>query len=126
MKHSIKTIMAICLLAFGQLAWSADISQEELLELTRSDPSVLILDVRTPREYAAGHVPGAKLIPHTELKARLREIADHKTTPVVVYCKSGRRAAIAQSILTRAGFADVRHLDGDMDGWRAQRRPIER
>ena len=126
MKHSIKTIMAICLLTFGQLVWSADISQEELLDLAKSDPSVLILDVRTPREYASGHVPGAKLIPHTELKARLREIADHKTTPVVVYCKSGRRAAIAQSILTRAGFADVRHLDGDMDGWRAQRRPIER
>ena len=126
MKHSIKIFMAICLLAFGQLAWSADISQEELLDLAKSDPSILILDVRTPREYAAGHVPGAKLIPHTELRARLREIADHKTTPVVVYCKSGRRAAIAQAILDKAGFADVRHLEGDMNDWKAQRRPIER
>ena len=125
MKHSVKIFTAICLLAFGHLAWSADINQEELLELAKSDPSVLILDVRTPREYAAGHVPGARLIPHTELRARLGEIADHKTTPVVVYCKSGRRAAIAQAILSRAGFADVRHLDGDMDGWKAQQRPIE-
>ena len=103
-----------------------DISQTELLELSKNDPSLLILDVRTPQEYAQGHVPKAKLIPHTELPSRLAEISDSKDKTVVVYCKSGHRAGIAQSILVEAGFTNVKHLDGDMSGWIRANLPIER
>jgi len=105
---------------------SQDISQTELIKLSETDPSLLILDVRTPQEYAQGHVPKAKLIPHTELKSRLAEINDAKDKTVVVYCKSGYRAGIAQSILTEAGFTRVMHLDGDMSGWKSAKLPIER
>ena len=44
---------------------------------------------------------------------------------VVVYCESGRRAAIAQGILERAGFTKVMHLEGDMKSWRERRLPTE-
>ena len=55
--------------------------------------SPVILDVRTPEEYAAGHVPGAINIPHDQVRARLAEIDSAKDQPIVVYCRSGRRAA---------------------------------
>ncbi len=107
-------------------AGGGDISQEQFLAMQKSEPELLVLDVRTPEEYSAGHVPGARLIPHTSLKARLDEIADYKDKPVVVYCRSGYRAGIARSILEEAGFSRVLHLDGDMNGWIAAKRPIER
>lgn len=93
-----------------------------------SQPSgtVLVLDVRTPEEFAEGHVPNATLIPHDTLEGRLGELETWKGRPVVVYCKAGKRAAIAAAVLTRAGFSDVRHLTGDMDAWRAAGLPIEK
>ncbi len=123
-------LILIMLFSFGCSSQSSvdvpEISQTELLELTKSDPSLLILDVRSPQEYAQGRVPQAKLIPHTELQSRLAEISDAKNSPVVVYCKSGYRAGIAESILIEAGFSNVMHLAGDMSGWISAKQPIER
>jgi len=71
-------------------------------------------------------VPGAVNIPHTELTARLGDIEAARESGVVVYCESGRRAAAAADVLRDAGFEDVRHLEGDMSGWRAAGLPVER
>ncbi len=79
----------------------------------------VIFDVRTPEEYAAGHVPGAINLPHTEVAARAAEFAAYKTREVVVYCGSGRRAASAQADLAAAGFGNVLQLEGHMQGWQA-------
>ncbi len=94
-------------------------------ELARPD-GPLLLDVRTPEEYAEGHVPGARLIPVQELGSRLGEIEDAKQRGVITYCESGRRASAAAELLREAGFADVRVLDGSMARWRDEERPIER
>ncbi len=102
----------------------ADISPDELLSHPNRQ-QLLILDVRTPDEYSAGHVPGAINIPHTELSHNLSQIIEHKHKPVVVYCHSGRRAAIAQAILAEAGFDQLFHLTGDMVGWKAGNYPLE-
>ena len=100
-------------------AGAGDITQEELLARIDDGSAPLVLDVRTPAEYAAGHVPGAVNIPHGDVAARIAEIEAHRGDEVVVYCKSGRRAGMASEALESAGFTGVRHLTGDMDGWLA-------
>lgn len=61
----------------------------------------LLLDVRTPEEFQAGHLPGAKNIPVQELDRRMAELA--KWPSIVVYCRSGARSATAKGMLVRAG-----------------------
>jgi rhodanese-related sulfurtransferase len=98
------------------------ISPDDLL----SEPdSTLILDVRTPAEFASGHVPKAINIPHDQLAARLTEIDDFREAPVVVYCEHGGRAGKAESLLADAGFSKIHHLEGDMSGWRERDLPTE-
>jgi rhodanese-related sulfurtransferase len=77
-----------------------------------------ILDVRTAREFAGGHVPGAINIPFREVAARTRELAAWRDDPLVVYCGHGPRAWIAARALRRAGFTGVDYLRGHMAAWR--------
>lgn len=74
-----------------------------------------LIDVRSPEEFAAGHLPGARNIPVDALERRLDEVGA-RDRPVVVYCASGVRAASAARILTGAGFASVHNL-GAMSAW---------
>ncbi|MFE5291649.1 FAD-dependent oxidoreductase [Isoptericola sp. NPDC056618] len=72
----------------------------------------LVLDVRTPQEVATGHLPGALLVPHTELRGRLEEVREAAAgRPVRVLCASGVRSAIAHRVLAQAGF-DSASLSG--------------
>lgn len=94
--------------------------------LLSSPPAgALILDVRTPEEFASGHVPNAINIPHTELATRMSEIESAVDSPVVVYCERGGRAGKAEAELLAAGYSNVLHLEGDMSAWRAAGRPVE-
>lgn len=102
-----------------------DIAAAELLQRISADDAPLILDVRSDAEFASGHVPGAINIPHNEVAARLAELGDREGE-VVVYCESGRRAARALSLLGEAGFTRLRHLSGDMAGWRGAGLPQAR
>jgi rhodanese-related sulfurtransferase len=73
--------------------------------LAAKDARVLLLDVRTAEEYAAGHIPGAVLFPYDELAGRFRE--PDKGRPIVVYCRTGRRSAIARETLMAMGYTNV-------------------
>lgn len=99
------------------------ISQEALLERQAKHPKkLLVLDVRTPQEYADGHVPGAVNVPYDQLASRLAEVPKDKD--VVLYCKSGRRAGIAADTLAANGYTRLSHLEGDMNAWVEKGRPI--
>lgn len=74
-----------------------------------------LVDVRTPGEFAASHVPGAVNIPVGELGNRLKELGD-PSAPIVLYCRSGARSARASGILKKAGFESV-HDVGAMSRW---------
>ncbi len=74
----------------------------------------LLLDVRTPAEFASGHVSGAKNIPVQELGSRLEDLPS-KGKSVVVYCRSGARSSAAASMLKKVGY-DVHDL-GAMSNW---------
>lgn len=72
--------------------------------------NALLLDVRTPAEYEAGHIEGAKLYPLDSLRETLEELP--KDRPTVVYCKVGLRGYLAERILVQHGFTDVYNLAG--------------
>ncbi|MAJ70441.1 MAG: rhodanese-like domain-containing protein [Alteromonadaceae bacterium TMED7] len=84
----------------------------------------LILDVRSAEEFAEGHVPGALNVPHSRITSHLATLGSIQQ-PVLVYCRSGRRAGIALETLTDLGFKQLYHLDGDMQAWQSDSLPIE-
>jgi rhodanese-related sulfurtransferase len=126
----IRTLAAALAIFVSMAACGADapkISQDALVErMTAADAGLVVLDVRTPQEFAEGHVPGAVNIPHEELEVRLGELESVRGGDVVVYCRSGRRSEIALSVLEKAGFSRRFHLEGDFQAWSAAKRPVER
>jgi len=106
---------------------AAPISQTELLaRLERKDPDLVVLDVRTPAEFAAGHVPGARNVSHDLLSSKTAELGELRDKQVVLYCRSGRRTLLAEETLRQAGFTKLLHLQGDYLAWEAEHRPIEK
>jgi len=87
------------------------------------DAGALILDVREPDEWAAGHIPGATLIPLGELAGRLGELPRDES--IVVVCRSGNRSAQGRDLLLGAGFPAVTSLDGGMTDWASAGMPTE-
>ncbi|MDJ0926121.1 MAG: rhodanese-like domain-containing protein [Gammaproteobacteria bacterium] len=120
-------LMALLLVACGSPEpQNTAVNGVELAALLAKDSAPVILDVRTPEEFDAGHIPGALNIPHTELEARLEELGPGKEREIVVHCKSGKRAAMASELLVANGFTTIRELDGHMDAWEAAGFPLER
>ncbi|PLR76480.1 rhodanese-like domain-containing protein [Bacillus sp. V3-13] len=74
-----------------------------------------LIDVREPNEYDAGHILGARNIPLSQLKMRLKEIRPDK--PVYLYCQSGMRSGRAAQLLHRKGYKDLSHLQGGFKKW---------
>ncbi len=76
---------------------------------------VKVVDVRTPAEFAAGHVPGAVNIPFDEMPRRFAEVGP-PSTPVLLYCRSGRRSGIAARTLREKGFSQLYDMQ-DFGRW---------
>ena len=77
--------------------------------------NVQVVDVRTPEEYAGGHVPGALNIPHMSILARKGELAADKE--LVFICKMGQRSALACEFAASAGFSSLLNVEGGTDAW---------
>lgn len=82
----------------------------------------LLLDVREPDEWRAGHAPGATHIPLGELGQRFTELP--RDRPIVAVCRSGNRSALATRSLRQAGL-QVDNLDGGMKAWQKAGLPLE-
>jgi hydroxyacylglutathione hydrolase len=82
-----------------------------------------VVDVRSEKEWAAGHLAGSVNIPLTHLRERAAEIA--KNRPVVVHCEGGYRSAIAASVLAQASRLDVLDLVGGFKAWAASKLPVQ-
>jgi rhodanese-related sulfurtransferase len=82
----------------------------------------LLLDVRTPEEFASGHIPGAVNISVDALASRLSELPTNQ--PIVVYCRSGNRSVTASQILAEAGYTSIYDLGGII-AWEAAGLPVE-
>jgi rhodanese-related sulfurtransferase len=102
----------------------APVAPAALAELLGDADAPLLLDVRTPGEFAAGHVPQAANLPVQELAARLDELDAYRARGVVTYCEAGPRAERAAALLRENGFTNVRVLAGSMRRWRAEGREV--
>jgi rhodanese-related sulfurtransferase len=90
----------------------------DLAEAVRGKTGLQLLDVRSPSEFAADHIAGAVNVPITELAERIPTLSFDRSRPVVAICLSAHRSIPAVRLLTRAGFTDVRQLDGGMLAYR--------
>lgn len=93
-----------------------EISVQELKKKRDDKESFLLLDVRGQDEYDFVNLAG-KLIPLPELEARYHEIADYRTTEVIIHCRSGARSAQATTFLQEKGFEQVKNLRGGILAW---------
>jgi rhodanese-related sulfurtransferase len=127
MKRRIVGFLFATLVSAGALAAEpvlVPVSQEALLERQQEgDEATYVLDVRSPEEYASGHVPGAVNIPYDQIASRLAEVPRDKD--VVLYCRSGRRAGIAAEALAGQGYTRLQHLEGDIVAWVDNGRPVD-
>jgi rhodanese-related sulfurtransferase len=89
-----------------------NITAAEAQNLLDTDPTAQLVDVRTPEEYASGHIPGATLLPVSEITDRKDELPSDLETPIIVYCRSGARSAQAAQELVSLGYANVYDLGG--------------
>lgn len=108
---------AIPLLPLG-VKPSPTVSARALWEELRGPAPPLVVDVREPREFRQGHLPGAISLPLSELMAH--EVTLARDRPIVLSCRSGRRSARAAILLTQQGYENLRLLDGGMLSWEGQ------
>jgi rhodanese-related sulfurtransferase len=107
-------ILAVCTLAMPLAAVSAEhmavapaaheTSAKELHSLIQDKGKVLVLDVRSPEEYAKGHVPGAINVPYDSLAQKIREMQISKDTVIVTMCDHGGRSSHAALELRKMGY----------------------
>jgi len=86
----------------------------------------IVVDVREPNEFAAGHVLGAKNLPLARLDASGAELAKKKERPVIVYCDGGERSAKALATLKKHGYTRVANLSGGLGAWQQAGLPVEK
>ena len=99
------------------------ISAEQMLELVKFE-DVQLIDVRTPAEFAEGHIENAKNIDFYSSNFDLEIDALDKSIPVILYCKSGRRSAKCVSKFNSKGFKVIYDLQGGISHWGLERKQI--
>lgn len=99
------------------------VSAEEAKEIIDTF-SPLVLDVRTPGEYAGGHLEDAVLIPVQVLQKRAGELDAHRDDPILIYCATGNRSTVASKILIDKGFTRIFNLRGGIREWQRKKLPV--
>ena len=115
-------VLVVAYESHARAAAFASISSQDLIRLMNQ--GALVLDIRKPEEFAAGHVNGAKHLPSDQILTAGDTFKRFKDKPVVVYCDSGSLAAAAVRQLTQQGFTKAFTLRGGFASWRAENLPI--
>ena len=106
----------------GDSAIADSITPSELRTRREAGTAPAVIDVRTPEEYAGGHIPGALNIPFDEVAARISEIeAPHG---VALYCMVGPRARKGEAALIAKDYSPVFHLQGGLAAWQPAGYPV--
>lgn len=122
-------LIGVALVSGGALLWPGlqrrgnKVSTLQATQLINQGKGVIV-DVREPAEFAAGHLRDAKNIPLKELSNRTSELDKFKSKTVILVCETGVRSAKAAAQLKKAGFAEAFSLDGGVSAWQAQGLPM--
>ena len=122
-------LIALVLVSGGALLWpnlqrrGDKVSTLQATQLINQGKS-LVLDVREPEAFAAGHLRDAKNIPLKELSSRIGELDKFKSRAVIAVCQTGVQSAKAAAQLRKAGFNEAFSLDGGVSAWQAQGLPV--
>ena len=103
----------------GEKAMYQQITPEDAKKIMDSGKEHIILDVREQDEFDEGHIPGAILIPYTEIENKAIEVLPDKDAQILVYCRSGRRSKIAAESLSKLGYTNVKEFGGIID-WKGE------
>ena len=99
----------------GEKAMYEQITAEEAKKIMDSGEEHIVLDTREQDEFDEGHIPGAILIPYTEIENKAEEMLPDKDKLILVYCRSGRRSKIAAESLSKLGYTNVKEFGGIID-----------
>lgn len=97
---------------------------EAVLLINRQDG--VVVDVRDPSDFRAGHIANALNLPFSELKDRARELEKYKQRPLIVSCSAGERAVKSAAMLRRRGFANAYVLSGGLTAWERSQLPLQK
>ncbi len=111
-----------------------EVSAEELKQMQSERDNLLIVDVRESSEHEQGHIDGALLVPRGIIEAaadpgyplHVEELTSGRERPVVLYCATGGRSAMAAAVMQMMGFSEVYSLAGGFSGWEEAALPIKR
>lgn len=105
------------------------LSHDQFRSKVEETELIVIIDVRTPAEFAQGYVPNAINIPHRDILANLSILKQHQGKDLIFYCRSGRRATSVMNALINENTLNgdtIYHLDGDMNAWKGAGLSLER
>lgn len=110
----------------AQTANTTDIMTVHEVHNALSDPMFngVLIDVRTKEEYAEGHIKGSLNIPVSTLHEHIEKLRSLETNGLVVYCRTGRRAATAIALLLEEGIENIIYMKGDMTEWQKEQLPM--
>ena len=101
-----------------------DVSPDEAQKLLKDNPKVVVLDVRTPEEFAAGHIAGAKNVDFKAAGFAERVAALDKSQPYLVHCASGGRSGKTLALIKDKGFVAIYHLNDGFKAWEKAGKPV--
>ena len=99
----------------GEKAMYEQITAEDAKKIMDSGEEHIILDTREQDEFDEGHIPGAILIPYTEIENKAEAMLPDKDKLILVYCRSGRRSKIAAESLSKLGYTNIKEFGGIID-----------
>lgn len=122
-KNLIVIFMLIAITSFTGCASKEDapkfetrkITSREAKEMIDQNTDIIILDVRTAEEYNTGYIEGAILLPDNEIVEKAAITLNDKDATILVYCRSGRRSALAAAALNKLGYSNVYDFGGIID-----------
>ena len=122
-----KKLTLILGLVFCSYSWA----EVELIDVSvlkkrieNPDHILILLDVRTVREYQSGHIKDSINIPHNQLIQNIDVLDQYRNQPIVVFCRSGRRAQLVIDTLIQNKFDQIVDLEGDMLAWKTSGFPV--
>ena len=126
-------LIGIALASGGMLVWpliagglnAGALNATGAVQLINREKAVVV-DVREPAEFAAGHVTGARNVPLGELEARLPGVMKNKTLPLILVCASGARSGRGVAIAKKLGYEQAQSLGGGLKAWKDANLPIEK